>query len=316
MGLSLLRGGTLPVGAGDVGFEAALVPVVGREAYEVFYRPYAEKVFGVDAREVSQTVARLRVSTSSPWTLLAGAAGREAKVYLYPREGFGAITRWLEDACLRAGVALTRGVSWDRTYPGESVERTLFAGDLRGLVTTTLAHRGLHLVYLAARGEHLTAVETLYTPEARYLFGRVGNVGGYAPERAPPGETLLCVEVPEGRHGPALDLTAGEGYRALRAQLDHCGALPASAEVLALEQRFIPGVYPLYLRGWRERWRETLARVPAAVIPFGRQGLFLHCNTDHCVALAREAVDHAWEHGTPQAWESRAERWLSVRVRD
>jgi hypothetical protein len=300
----------------DVGYEGALVPVVGRAAFEAFYRPYAEKVFGVDAGEVSQTVARLRVSTSRPWALLAGAAGREARVYLYPREGFGAIARWLEREALRLGVAITYGVSWNSDDGCTSCERTLFAGDLRDLVATPLAHRGVYLVYLAARGEHLSSVETLYTPEARYLFGRVGNVGGYAPGRAPPGETILCVEVPEGRHGLGLDLTQGEGLRALRAQLAQVGALPREAKVLEVSQRFVPGVYPLYLRGWRRHWSEALARVPPAVLPFGRQGLFLHCNTDHCVGLAAEAVAHAWAGGDLAGWAPRARRWLSVRVRD
>jgi hypothetical protein len=52
------------------------------------------------------------------------------------------------------------------------------------------------------------------------------------------------------------------------------------------------------------------------VLPIGRQGLFLHCNIDHCIEVAHEAVRHLLEGGDARTWTARASRFLDVRVRD
>ena len=56
--------------------DATFAARVGGPAYEAFYRPYAEKVWGIDPTELSQTVAKKRLSTTAPWRLVASAAGR------------------------------------------------------------------------------------------------------------------------------------------------------------------------------------------------------------------------------------------------
>jgi hypothetical protein len=52
------------------------------------------------------------------------------------------------------------------------------------------------------------------------------------------------------------------------------------------------------------------------VLPFGRQALFLHCNLDHCAAIAADAVAHIEAGRSPEVWAQEAERYLEVRVRD
>ena len=90
-----------------------------------------------------------------------------------------------------------------------------------------------------------------------------------------------------------------------------------AARPLEVHQRFVPGVYPLYRRGWRDAWRAAMQRVAArGVVPFGRQALFLHCNLDHCATIAADAVAHVESGGSPAAWVDHAERYLDLRVRD
>jgi hypothetical protein len=52
------------------------------------------------------------------------------------------------------------------------------------------------------------------------------------------------------------------------------------------------------------------------ILPVGRQGLFLHCNMDHCVAIAEDAVDHLTEGHPPEAWFNKCPDYLDLRVRD
>jgi hypothetical protein len=311
----------------DVGFARFVRDRVGGPAYEAFYRPYAEKVWGIDPAELSQSVAKKRVSTTAPWRLVRSAAGRAARWiagrgdeaidgFVYPPEGAASIIGWLEAELCALGVPVARGTAFDAGAPRSGP--ALFAGDLRDLVPTTLEHRGLYLVYLALPLPRAGEAETYYAPDARFWFGRVSEPQNYSPALARPGETILTVEIPEGRWGRGVDFASGDRLDRLIGQLADAGVVPRGVRPIEARQRFVPGVYPLYRRGWRRAWREAMGRVAAIgdVIPFGRQALFLHCNLDHCAAIAADAVAHVTAGGGAEAWIRRAETYLDLRVRD
>lgn len=300
---------------GDVGFERFVRDRVGDPAYRAFYRPYAEKVWGLDPRDLSQTVAKKRVSTTRPWALVR-ARDAERASFVYPARGASSIVEWLarELEALRVPIDLGRAFDPAAQRRGPA----LFAGDLADLVPTSLAHRGLYLVYLALPIARVSDEETYYSPDPRYWFGRVSELQNYSPALRNDGETILCVEIPEGRWGTGADFAHGERLAALRAQLEHAGIVPRGVAPIEVRQRFVPRVYPLYRRGWLAEWRRAMRAVAALgdVIPFGRQALFLHCNLDHCAAIAAEAVDHLASGAGADAWIDRAAAWLDVPVRD
>jgi hypothetical protein len=315
----------------DQGFERFVRDRVGERAYQAFYRPYAEKVWGLDPVELSQTIAKKRVSATRPWALVASAAGRAARwiagdhepgddepasSFVYPERGAASIIGWLEAELARASVSIERGRAFE---PGDRDRGpVLFAGDLRDLVPTSLEHRGLYLVYLALPVERVSEAETYYSPDTRHWFGRVAEIQNYSPTLRRPGETILCVEVPEGAWGRGRDFSRGELHAALLAQLTWAGIIPRGVRPIESRQRFLPSVYPLYRRGWIDEWRATMARVATMgnVVPIGRQALFLHVNLDHCATIAEAAVEHVIAGGSSATWIKKAEEYLEIRVRD
>ena len=52
------------------------------------------------------------------------------------------------------------------------------------------------------------------------------------------------------------------------------------------------------------------------LLPIGRQGLFLHCNIDHCIRIASAAAEHLAAGGTTRAWVEGIDRWTALQVRD
>jgi hypothetical protein len=300
---------------GDVGFEAFVVARAGRAAYESFYRPYAEKVWGLEPAQVSQSAAKARVSTARPWQQIAALAGsRSAKTFLYPRRGMASLVKALHSRAVKAGVRLL----WSNPAPRDAdADAVLHSGPLRDLCgSAATQHRGLYLVFLALAGPPLHDAETYYTPEAGCWFGRVGVVGNYTESQRVPGETALCLEIPEGRWGKGAEFVASADQ--LVDQLVRAGIVDRRARVLAAEQRFVPDVYPLHQRGWRDDWRKGLDSVArhGRVLPIGRQGLHLHCNIDHAMAVARAAVEHLDAGGTAATWPRVAERFAGLTVRD
>lgn len=311
----------------DVGFDRFVKERVGEPAYEVFYRPYAEKVWGLPAGELSQSVAKKRVSTTEPWKLVESLAGRALRAllrdrddalgaFVYPPRGASAIIGYLEGELAAHGVKVERGVAWDASAPRAGT--TLFAGDLRDLVPTTLEHRGLYLVYLALPIDRVGEAETYYSPDRRFWFGRVSEPQNYAPSLRRAGETILTVEIPEGRWGREEDFASGARLEALIDQLARAGITPRGLRPIEVRQRFVPGVYPLYRRGWRAEWRASMDRVASlgGVFPFGRQALFLHVNLDHCARIAEEVASHVVAGRGASEWLAHAEGYLELRVRD
>ena len=353
---SLEREGSARDPATDVGFERFVTERVGEAAYRAFYAPYAEKVWGLPPAELSQTVAKKRVSSTHPWALFRSAAvralatvarlgdeggargsGPETSIearFLYPAGGTASIVDYLERELGRLGVPIACG----QKYRADEARGApvLFAGDLADLVPTTLDHRGIYLVYVALPLARAPRHETYYAPDPRFWFGRVSEISSYSPALAREGEAILCVEIPEGAWGDAVDFTSGARRDALLGQLERAGIVPPGLRPLEVHQRFVPRVYPIYRRGWIDEWRRAMQRVAAlGVLPLGRQALFLHCNLDHCAAIAADAVAHlesalsgsssAGARGQSphrewarcaSSWVEHAERYLEIRVRD
>mgnify|MGYP001567770557 CR=1 FL=1 len=162
------------------------------------------------------------------------------------------------------------------------------------------------------------AFETYYTPEAHHWFGRVSELQNYSPALRRPGETLICVEIPEGRFGRAKRFDVAPEIDEVIRQLHEAKIVPRGVRPIDVAQRFVDDVYPLYRRGWIDAWSLAMEEVGTLgkVLPFGRQGLFLHCNVDQCIAIADDVVSHLAAGRGFDAWRSHARELLGSRVRD
>ncbi|MGM0576062.1 MAG: protoporphyrinogen/coproporphyrinogen oxidase [Myxococcota bacterium] len=307
----------------DEGFEAFVLRRVGRAAYEGFYRPYVEKVWGLEPDRLSRSVAKKRVSTSRPGAQVARALvpGRGADAtFLYPRGGMASMLAWLRRSAADAGVTFRYGarVGTGGLSPDDlDADAVVMAGRLGDLAPRAdLAHRGLYLVFLALDTDRLGATDTYYVPEGHYWFGRVSEVRNFSEALARPGETVVCCEIPEGRWGRGRDFTRRAPE--ILEQLREAGIAPPGVRVLEAAQRWVPDVYPLYTRGWLARWAEAMDQVTASgrVVPVGRQGLYLHCNIDHCLRTARDAAAHLSRGGDARTWRAETGHYLGLRVRD
>jgi len=300
---------------------------VGAPAFDAFYRPYAEKVWGLPADELSQTVAKKRFSGASPWSAvtstvsrfraaLRGRSHEPTQRFLYPRKGTGKLTDFLREELARRRVPIELGRGFD--VSSLDARTVLYSGNLTDLVPTELEHRGVYLVYFALPLSQVSQRETYYSHDRQYFFSRVSELSNYSPELKNPGETILCAEIPEGAWGRGVHFDRDGMLRSLCEQLRHAGILPEGVEPIEVRQRFVPRVYPLYRRGWFAEWKATMERVRQLdhVFPFGRQALFLHCNLDHCADIARDVVAHVDRGGTASEWLDRVPRYVELRVRD
>lgn len=109
---SYMRSGA-PDGCGEDNFEAWMVRRFGRRLFEIFFKTYTEKVWGIPCRELSSDWAKQRVQTLSLAqairSSLVPVSGNGAKTlaehFYYPRLGPGLFCERLRAACERHGAA-------------------------------------------------------------------------------------------------------------------------------------------------------------------------------------------------------------------
>jgi hypothetical protein len=196
-------------------------------------------------------------------------------------------------------------------------DAVLYTGRLSTLAPEAgLTHRGLYLVHIALPPGTLDDTDTWYVPDGRYWFGRVSQPARFSPSLSTREADVLAVEIPEGRWGEGRDFL--KDLDALMTQLRDAGIVRRKVNALEARQTWIAGVYPMYLRGWSTRWTRAMSevRVMGRVWPVGRQGLFLHCNMDHALRIAADAVEQMARGGNAAQWVDGCGRYLEMRVRD
>lgn len=326
-----------------------LSATLGPELYSALYMPYAEKLWGRSGQEIDLEQARRRVSADSPWKIARRVVSRsnpQGRIFHYPRRGFGQIVDALAAAATAAGARLhsdTEITAVELRGRRPVVRRVDGTGVRTGHVLSTvplpvlarlarpqpaaavlddartLTMRAMVLVYLVHRGGRWTPYDAHYLPAGDTPVTRVSEPANYRDNPADPADrTVLCAEIPctlGGRWWSADDAELVALVTRTLADVD----LPP-LDLAGIAVRRLPHVYPVYEIGYARRltgvqaWADGLERVTT----FGRQGLFVHDNTHHTMAMAYDAVAAIGPDGRRDeaAWSAALDRFSRHVVED
>ena len=320
-------------------FAEVLRAGLGATMCERFYFPYARKLWGLEPDAISGEQARRRVSAGTPAKLLARllTARREEPFFLYPRRGFGAISEALCAGARAAGASVRFGISAERIELSESgVSVALSTGEdagARTLLSTvpltrliamcdpppprsvldraaTLDFRAMLLVYLVLDAARYTPYDAHYLPDSSTPVTRISEPKNYRDGDDPRETTVLCAEIPCAR-GDLLWTGSTEELRGVVVEALSSSGLPPPRLGDVVVRR-LPRAYPIYRAGFEQSFEAVdawVSRQPR-LITFGRQGLFVHDNTHHALAMAWAAVDALGPDGTLDYG-----RWAAARAR-
>jgi protoporphyrinogen oxidase len=316
-------------GSGLETFATVLERGLGRTICREFYFPYARKVWGVDPEELALTTAQRRVSGSSIGKMLGKVAKQipgfkppEAGKFYYPQRGYGQISQRLYEAARDAGAEFKFGARFTAVESeGGHVKSVRFRlGDqeceiptrnvwstipisllLQGMrpapppdvldASASLSFRGMILIYLVLEQDQFTDYDAHYFPEESIPISRMSEPKNYSRTTEPRGRTVLCAELPADPGSPEWEMSDQDLGVRFCEWIERAG-LPKPARVLNVVTRRLRQAYPVYLRGYEERFSrmdQWLGEVEG-VLTFGRQGLFAHDNTHHTLAMAYAAV--------------------------
>jgi len=215
--------------APDGSFERWADNKFGRPLNEYFFKPYTEKLWGIDASLLSDEWAGQRISLLDAKDAFLKSLGfhktpqdKFALKYLYPKGGIGEIFESMADEIIRMGGKIITGakpvnlqvsgltiteVELELKNGQRSVVRadkylsTIPLDKIARLVepklSTQLTYRSLRFLNITLSGvENLSNNTWMYVPEADLIMTRIQEPKKRSPFSAPPGQTSVMLEIP------------------------------------------------------------------------------------------------------------------------
>jgi len=328
-------------------FEDTMIRRVGREIYEIFYKDYANKLWGKDPRQISINSMKKKMIFMNLWSL-GKALFKKNDYFYYPKYGIGQIARKLEKSIMDNNCRIIKGAQVKQiivdkgkvsgitveTSSGDKIDidvsiliSTIALDELFGLIFEneqvgySLEWRDLRILYILVEKNIKSESDTFYFPTSDIIFGRVSEIGKFSPHlNASIKNTLLTIEIPLNIGDAIWNMGEQELLDLCLADLIKVGILDKGQKVIKHFSLKLEKAYPIYNLGWKENFfkiYDKLAEIEN-LFTIGRKGLFLQCNIDHCIIQGTELANFILKDGWQgkNLWHKKALNFLKLDARD
>jgi protoporphyrinogen oxidase len=332
------RGGT------EVSFEDWVTARFGRRLFELFFKTYTEKVWGVSTVELRAEWAAQRIAGLSLWSAALGALpGRRRtrpksmiEEFRYPRQGPGQMWEEMARRTVAGGGEIRLGAPVERILLDGGRVTAVRAGGERVAVAAAISSAPLRtvagiadpvapaVVASAARGlryrDFLTVALTIegeppfpdnwiYVHDPGARVGRIQNYRAWSPWMTPePRRSCVGLEY-FCFEGDELWAADDEALVELaREEIVALDLVPAERIVTGHVVR-VPKAYPIYDARYAQRVgqiRDWLDSI-ANLQQVGRNGLHRYNNSDHSMLTAMRAVENLCDGADHDIWAVNAD---------
>jgi protoporphyrinogen oxidase len=322
-------------------FEDWVVSRFGRRLYDVFFRSYTEKVWGIPGSEIQAEWAAQRIQSFSLWQAVLGILGLRRgqaptviEEFHYPRLGPGQMwegfRRRVEDRGVP--VLLNHRCSGIRHEGGRvesvvvqsngntiehPVDGVLSSLPLKALIASLdpaappdviaaaerLRYRELCLVAVMVDREEPFPDNWIYLHDPGTRAGRVQNFGAWSPDMVPPGKTCLGVEYFCFEGDQIWEMPDDDAVELATSELARIGLIDPSLVTNGVKVR-VPHAYPMYDSTYRESVAEIRGYLEhfQNLRTFGRNGLHRYNNQDHSMWTATLATLNHLDGTSHDVW--------------
>ncbi|MBA4372800.1 MAG: FAD-dependent oxidoreductase [Thermodesulfovibrio sp.] len=313
-----------------VSLEDWVVSNFGRTMFNIYFKEYSEKVWGIDCSRISAEWVAQRIRGLSLSTAIRNAffkfSGRDLPTltdrFFYPDRGIGRIAERLQEEIELHNEVYTNtgieqinhdGQSIQSVYVKNHVSEGLVKGDqfvasipLPRIVqmlnpappaevleaALRLSFRDLIVVTIMLDRPRVTDQTWIYIPEKNIPFGRIHEPTNWSPKMAPEGKTLLVTEFFSTR-GDALWNESDAGLVATA--VDHLVRLGFIRKEEVIDSVVVRAsrAYPLFEVGFEKNCAtimDYLGRFENLHLA-GRIGLFKYYNMDHAIGSGISAAE-------------------------
>jgi protoporphyrinogen oxidase len=313
-----------------VSIEDWIVNRFGRTMFNIYFKEYSEKVWGIECHRISMEWVAQRIKGLSPGTAIRNAFFRFngnkvatlADKFIYPSKGIGRISERLKSEINERNRVLLN-VSIDRLchdnlqietvmarngynsipFEGEEVISSIPINDLVKMLdpkppddilraAAKLRFRDMVIVAIMLNRERITDQNWIYIPEQEIPFGRIHEPTNWSTQMAPEGKTLLVMEH-FCFYGDATWCTGDEELADSTIRYLEELKFIKKEEVIDHVVIRVPKAYPLFEVGYREHYDKIcvyLSNFKNLHIT-GRGGMFKYHNMDQAIASGIEAAE-------------------------
>ena len=316
--------------AGNISLEDWVVSNFGRTMFNIYFKEYSEKVWGIDCSRISAEWVAQRIKGLSLAKAVKNAffkfSGGDlptlADRFIYPKLGIGRISERLREEIEKTGSVYTdtrvEGIRRSgfriesvmlRNHKGPSVEsggEFISSLPLTGLVkmldpappshvleaASRLKFRDLVVVAVMVDRRRVTDQTWIYIPEKNIPFGRIHEPTNWSEQMAPEGKTVVVMEYFSFRGDAVWNKDDDSLTRTTVENLEQLGFIK-QREVIGSAVVRAPKAYPLFEVGYKELCDEIydyLAQFENLHIA-GRAGMFRYYNMDHAIASGMETAE-------------------------
>jgi protoporphyrinogen oxidase len=324
----------------DGSFEAWVVNRFGRRLFEIFFKSYSEKLWGISCRQLDSDFAAQRIKKltllEAVKNALSGGRGNKHKTladqFAYPIGGTGMIyERMAEGVKARGGQVfckrpVRRVLAENGRATGieledgttESYDHIISTMPLTQLVTRlpdlpedirhkaeSLKFRNTVLVYLEVKSSTLFPDNWVYIHSPDLQMGRISNFRNWVPELYGEAKTtILAVEYWCYDEDPMWKQPDEDLIKLASAEMRKTGLLP-NEEICNGYVYRIKRCYPVYDLGYKQRLKPVeawLAGIKGLSV-IGRYGAFKYNNQDHSILMGILAAENIAHNASHDLWD-------------
>lgn len=321
-------------------FESWVVSRFGRRLFNIFFKTYSEKLWGISCSELDSDFAAQRIKKLSLFAAIinafTGGKGNKHKTlvdeFAYPKHGTGMIYERMKDFVLKKGGLVSLNTPFQRVLTENGVANAIELKDgsikkFDQIISTmplslmvdrlpevpsdiknkanSLKFRNTILVYLRVEGKDLFPDNWLYVHSTELQTGRISNFSNWVPEiNNNQKDTILVLEYWCYDQDKLWTNTDEENIAMAKKELELTG-LNKGAKITDGYVYKIKRCYPVYETGYKERLKpvEQYLSTIKNLHVIGRYGSFKYNNQDHSILMGLLAAEKITKNIDHNLWE-------------
>jgi protoporphyrinogen oxidase len=333
-----------------ISLEDWVVSNFGRTMFNIYFRQYSEKVWGIDCKSISAEWVAQRIKGLSLGKALKNAffkfTGKDIPTltdnFIYPSLGIGRISDRLKDEIEKRNAVFTdasvesvnhsdfridsivvkdrnstrivHGTEFISSMPATKLVRILNPAPPEDILDAVakLRFRDLVIVAIMIDRTRVTDQTWIYIPEQKIPFGRIHEPTNWSDKMAPEGKTLMVMEFFSFKGDPVWSEN-DERLRDITVEnLERLGFIKKREVIDGMVVR-VPKAYPLFEVGYKELCNKVydyLALFNNLHVA-GRTGMFRYYNMDHAIESGLDTAERILQKNNSFAGDSDEELVLA-----
>jgi len=323
-------------------FESWVTNRFGKKLYEIFFKSYSEKLWGIPCSKIDADWAAQRIKTLSligaVWSAIKGNAGNKHKTlvdeFAYPNGGTGVLYEKCAELIKEKGGKIHLNTSVKRvllddnnqaiglqlsdgsTVHADTIVSSMpFTSLVKGLdhvppevleASSALYFRNTVLVYLEIDGIGLFDDNWIYVHSSDVRHGRITNFRNWCPSLYNDKKTsIICLEFWAFEDDDLWKMDDVQLSDIAKEEIHKLNLMPKSTAILQSHVLKVPKCYPVYEIGYQGPLKilENHIDTIKNLVPIGRYGAFKYNNQDHSILMGILAAENIAKGTKTNLWK-------------